>query len=130
MALNERARQEMYDASEQKVGKEAALTLLEYLPPIGWGDVATKEYVDHKFEVAERKVDRRFDALESKFDAKFEALESKFDGNFEASELRMDSMENRIMRLVEEKLRTQLLALAGLYAASIVTVLTITRVLK
>ena len=46
MALSERSRQEMYQAFEQKVGKEAALTLLEHLPPIGWADVATNQSLE------------------------------------------------------------------------------------
>ena len=43
MALSERSRQEMYTAFEKQVGKEAALTLMEHLPPVGWADVATKQ---------------------------------------------------------------------------------------
>ncbi len=42
MAVNERARHELYQRLEQTLGEEATATLMEYLPPVGWADVATK----------------------------------------------------------------------------------------
>lgn len=42
MAVDERARHELYQQLERIVGKEATDTLMAYLPPTGWADVATK----------------------------------------------------------------------------------------
>ena len=41
MAVDERARHELYRRLERIVGKEATDTLMAYLPPTGWADVAT-----------------------------------------------------------------------------------------
>lgn len=42
MAIDERARHELYQRLEQALGEEATTTLMSYLPPVGWADVATK----------------------------------------------------------------------------------------
>jgi len=46
MAIDERSRHEMYLKLEQALGAEAAATLMEHLPPVGWADVATKRDLD------------------------------------------------------------------------------------
>jgi hypothetical protein len=46
MALDERSRHELYLRLEETLGPEAATTLMEHLPPVGWADVATKRDVD------------------------------------------------------------------------------------
>lgn len=42
MAIDERTRHELYLRLEEALGPESATTLMEYLPPVGWADVATK----------------------------------------------------------------------------------------
>ncbi|MDQ1396877.1 MAG: hypothetical protein QOG64_2136, partial [Acidimicrobiaceae bacterium] len=42
MATDERSRHELYRKLEEILGLERATTLMEHLPPSGWGDVATK----------------------------------------------------------------------------------------
>jgi hypothetical protein len=46
MALDERARHELFLRLEQALGPESAETLMEMLPPVGWADVATKRDLD------------------------------------------------------------------------------------
>jgi hypothetical protein len=46
MAINERARHQLYLRLEEHLGAEAATTLMEHLPPTGWADVATKRDLD------------------------------------------------------------------------------------
>ena len=46
MAIDERARHELYLRLEEQLGTEAATTLMEHLPPVGWADVATKRDLD------------------------------------------------------------------------------------
>jgi hypothetical protein len=43
MAVDERARHELFLRVERELGPEAAETLMEMLPPVGWADVATKD---------------------------------------------------------------------------------------
>ena len=47
MAIDERARHQLYLRLEEHLGAEAATTLMEHLPPVGWADVATKRDLDH-----------------------------------------------------------------------------------
>jgi len=47
MAIDERARHQLYLRLEEQLGTEAATTLMEHLPPTGWADVATKRDLDH-----------------------------------------------------------------------------------
>ena len=57
MALDERARHQLYLRLEEHLGPEAATTLMEYLPPVGWADVATKRDLDHLREVTQADID-------------------------------------------------------------------------
>lgn len=42
MSVNERQRLELYGRLEETLGREHAEVLMEYLPPVGWGDVARR----------------------------------------------------------------------------------------
>lgn len=46
MAVDERHRHALHEAARRALGEEAALTLMEMLPPVGWADVATKHDLD------------------------------------------------------------------------------------
>ena len=58
MALDERARHELYLRLEEQLGAEAATTLMEHLPPTGWADVATKRDLDHLSVSLKADIDR------------------------------------------------------------------------
>jgi hypothetical protein len=63
----------LYLRLEEVLGPEAATTLMEHLPPIGWADVAMKRDLD----ALEQRLDLRFAALEERVDLRSEALEHK-----------------------------------------------------
>lgn len=96
MALDERARHELFLRLQQVLGAAQADTLMEMLPPVGWADVATKRDLDaleERMNLRFEFVDQRFDRLEERFDQRFElvdqrfeALEERFDQRFETSE--------------------------------------------
>ncbi|HZQ78668.1 MAG TPA: hypothetical protein VFE55_15135 [Acidimicrobiia bacterium] len=67
MALDERARHELFLRLEQVLGARSAETLMEMMPPVGWADVATKRDLD----ALEERMELRFDALEHKLLAAF-----------------------------------------------------------
>jgi hypothetical protein len=50
MAVDEARRLLLHDAARTAWGAEAALVLMEMLPPTGWGDVATRQLLDHKID--------------------------------------------------------------------------------
>ena len=43
MPITEESRHRMYQRLEQVLGPDEATALMEYLPPVGWADVATKQ---------------------------------------------------------------------------------------
>jgi len=91
MAITEQSRHEMLQACEQALGKEAAMTLAEHLPPVGWADVATRRDLD----ALEARMGQRFDAV----DLRFGAMELRFgavDLRFDAMDARLDAMDSRI----------------------------------
>ena len=57
MAIDERARHELYLRLEEHLGADAASTLMEHLPPTGWADVATKRDLDHLATLTRRDLD-------------------------------------------------------------------------
>jgi len=57
MAIDERARHELYLRLEQQLGAQAATTLMEHLPPVGWADVATKQ----DLTLLESRLEARFE---------------------------------------------------------------------
>jgi hypothetical protein len=59
MALNERARHQLYLRLEEQLGAEAATTLMEHLPPTGWADVATKRDLDQLADRLETQLSTR-----------------------------------------------------------------------
>jgi hypothetical protein len=67
MALDERSRHDLYLRLEGVLGPEAATTLMEHLPPVGWADVATKR----DLEVLLQHMDQRFETMEYKLLATF-----------------------------------------------------------
>ena len=74
MALEERARHELFLRLEQVLGGEQAETLMELLPPVGWADVATKRDLDaleERMNLRFELVDQRFEVLENKLLAAF-----------------------------------------------------------
>ena len=59
MSVTEGHRLALHEAASQHWGRDVAVTLMEMLPPSGWGDVATRQQLD---------------ALESRIDVKLESL--------------------------------------------------------
>ena len=46
MAVTEPSRHHMVEVLVERLGEEAAMTLVEHLPPVGWADVATRHDVE------------------------------------------------------------------------------------
>lgn len=68
MVVDERSRHELYRRLEEVLGPEAATTLIEHLPPVGWADVAT----GHDLARLEQRIDQRLTAATSDLRATFE----------------------------------------------------------
>jgi hypothetical protein len=46
VTVDEQRRLRLFEAVREALGEQEAATLMEYLPPVGWADVATKRDLD------------------------------------------------------------------------------------
>ena len=75
MSVDERRRLQLADAAKRALGDDAGVTLMEMLPPVGWGDVATKQDIAllrGDLQVLETRLDDRFELFENRLEARFE----------------------------------------------------------
>lgn len=63
MAITEETRHHLHQRLEAVLGPEEAASLMEHLPPRGWGDVATKVDLDHLQTVTKRDLDLAIERL-------------------------------------------------------------------
>ena len=81
MALDELSRHQLHSKLREALGEEAAATLMEYLPPVGWADVATKHDLDLQAALTKRDLD----ALEERIGRRIESLRADFRGELNAA---------------------------------------------
>ena len=58
MAMDERARHQLYLRLEEHLGADAAATLMEHLPPTGWSDVPNRRDLDHLRAIVKADLDQ------------------------------------------------------------------------
>ena len=68
MAIDERARLQLFQKLEEKLGRDEADTLMGLLPSVGWAEVATK----HDLAILKGDLEQLEIRLEAKFEAKLE----------------------------------------------------------
>lgn len=106
MAVDERARHELHTRLEEILGADPATTLMSYLPPVAWADVARK----HDIDELRREMDLRFELV----DRGFEQVDERFD----RVDQRFGVLEERIVgalyRELNQQSRALFFALAGL----------------
>lgn len=95
MVVDERSRHELYRRLEELLGPEAATTLIEHLPPVGWADVATK----HDLAGLEHWIDERFSRVDERF--------TRVDESIKAATADLRATFEHELRIVEQGLRTQ-----------------------
>jgi hypothetical protein len=91
MAVIEDRRIALLEAAHHHWGRDVAVTLMEMLPPSGWGDVATRQRVDaleRNMELRFQLVDQRFDALETKVEGELALMAREMHAGFATVEAR------------------------------------------
>jgi hypothetical protein len=73
--VSEAARHDLHEGLIEGLGPERAGTLMELLPPVGWGDIATKEHVDQRFD----RLSERLDHLGERLDHQVGLLSERLD---------------------------------------------------
>jgi len=75
MSVDERRRLQLAEAAKRVLGNDEAVTLMELLPPVGWGDVATKQDLQRlEIDMQRLAAATRQDMLvfEARLEARFE----------------------------------------------------------
>jgi hypothetical protein len=103
MAIDERARHDLFSRLEEILGQEHATVLMEHLPPVGWADVATKQDLDQ----LEARLEARIDFVESGLGARIDVSEQRLLATFRAE-------INAQTRIMIFSMATVLLGMAGL----------------
>ena len=122
MAVSESSRRELQEALVGAIGPEPTDTLLGYLPPVGWADVATKRDLDAfgaelRGEIA--RLDGKIDALAGRLGGEIQRLDSKIDalagrlgGEIEGLNGKIDGLTGRLDGKIEG-LDGKIVGLAG-----------------
>jgi hypothetical protein len=103
MVVDERSRHQLYSRLEEVLGPEAATTLIEHLPPVGWADVATKQ----DLAGLEQRIDLRF----ARVDDRFDAIEERFGERFNTMDYRIRASASDLRATFEHELRSQTTAM-------------------
>lgn len=106
MAVDERSRHELYERLAQALGPEAAVTMMEHLPPIGWSDVTTK----HDLAQLEQRLQMRFELLEQRVGARFELVDQKLEG---LEHRMLSAFRGEIAAALTSQTRTIIFTMAG-----------------
>jgi hypothetical protein len=72
MSITEARRTEMHIGLRESLGPRVADSLMEHLPPSGWGDVARQSEMILRFDMVQiqfEMVDRRFEQIDRRLDA-------------------------------------------------------------
>lgn len=83
MPMTEARRTEMHIGLRESLGPRVADSLMEHLPPNGWGDVARQSEVNLRFEMVQiqfEMIDRRFEEIDRRFDGidkRLDVIESR-----------------------------------------------------
>jgi hypothetical protein len=99
MVVDERSRHALYRRLEEVLGPEAATTLIEHLPPVGWADVATK----HDLATLDQRIELRF----AHVDEPFNRVDERFNRVDERMDERISTATSDLRATFERELRAQ-----------------------
>jgi len=129
MAIDEPTRHELHQRLDAVLGADEAATLMAHLPPTGWGDVVTREYLDLTIRAQDARLDARFTQIDARFtqiDARFTQIDAhiaqidahiaqidahiaQIDGRFDTSATAVDGRFERLEQRIDA-LRDEVLA--------------------
>ena len=114
MVMEEGSRRRLYSHLVELLGDEDTETLMGYLPPTGWAEMATKRDLDQlaqtirgELAVFEARVEARLDSLKAHLETGLATQEARLEAHLEAG-LARAALDTR------SSLRTLFLGLVGL----------------
>ena len=92
MAVHEEARFDLHRRLEEVLGRPAATTLMEHLPPVGWGDVARRSDIEALQAATKRDIEalqaatkRDIEALQAATKRDIDVLSASFDAKLHSA---------------------------------------------
>jgi hypothetical protein len=114
MAINEASRHEMHSKLEEVLGAQVANTVMEYLPPVGWADVATKRDLD----AVQVLMKQDLDVVHVLMKRDLDVLHLSIDGKLDGLRVEMHREINRLLLWLFPTLVTLIFGAAGLAFAA------------
>ena len=93
MSVSDTRRLEMYETLIDRLGGEPAATLMEFLPPGGWENVATK--IDTGFAELRGEMETGFTAVHNRIDGLDSRIDT-LDGRIDGLDSRIDTLDSKI----------------------------------
>ncbi|MGI8426771.1 MAG: hypothetical protein ACR2FO_06080 [Actinomycetota bacterium] len=115
MSVTERSRHELFKKLEKVLGMEDAGTLMDLVPPMGWGDMATKRDLDEFTVATKRDIDEFRVATKRDIDEFRVATKRDIDEFRVATKRDMDLLKSDLKDELTLKLRGLFFAIAALF---------------
>jgi hypothetical protein len=110
MSISENERHQLFTWFEEQMGIERAATMTNLVPPVGWGDIATRrdfvnldskihgaaEGLDAKIDRAVERLDAKIDGAVDRLDAKIDAVAGQLDAKISAVDVKIDAFAERL----------------------------------
>ena len=133
MAVDERSRHQMFGRLDEVLGADAATTLMEHLPPTGWGDVVTRDYLtaqlDARFGEMNGEMNERFAEITGEMNVRFERVDARFavmetrfdavDERFSTLEAKIESSQNKVIAAFRGELNQAIVSQTRLIIVSL-----------
>jgi len=115
MPISDEARYRLHQRLDELLGAQEAAALMSQLPPMGWGDLATKR------DLADLGSSLRSEmgALEARMGSEMATLRSQMGFEMGALEARMGGRLDRELRLMTWRLITAMVAVMSVFVAAV-----------
>jgi hypothetical protein len=110
MAVDERARHELYLQPAHVLGQEEGATMMALLPPDGWADVARQ----HDLDRVEASLRADVGQLRSEMDLRFDRVDGRIDA---AKHELLAAFRGELVAAVSSQTRAMIFTMAGSVAA-------------
>lgn len=138
MSKQDRARTELHERLDDTMGQDAADTLMGYLPPVGWADVATKRDLDAATALTKAEIHAEFGLMRAEMRQELRSglSELRTELQTDINQSRTDVGELRaemrtgfanVEARFERSLRQHLIAVVGTVVAATGTLLAISQ---
>ena len=103
MVVDDRARHVLFESLERALGPAPADTLMSYLPPAGWANVATVTALAG----VEQRLEAKIDGLGQRLDQKIDGLAERLDEKIKGVHTEVTSSAHEVVALLRKEINAQ-----------------------